>query len=152
LFPGRNYLPNAIDGLREDIMTRPIEFRAWNSKIKEMEIVISIEWFFNEDTKKFDKPDVVTPKSQLKDQPILMQFTGLLDKNGKKVFEGDIVQWMSHRGRKEILIQAKIGWGTCGFWTQGWLDKLDMNYHNMEVIGNIYENPDYLSEGGRDET
>ncbi len=71
----------------------------------------------------------------------LMQFTGLKAKNGKEIYEGDLVQWVYARR----LVKGEIAWATCGFWIKGWLNTLESQYHwPCEVVGNIYENPELL--------
>lgn len=62
---------------------------------------------------------------------ILMEFTGLLDKNGKEVFEGNILKDVTN-GIIEIVegFDFSFGW------------KQNLNY--KEVIGNIFENPKLL--------
>ena len=75
----------------------------------------------------------------------LMQSTGLFDKNGKEIFEGDIVKMakdvysdltcyeiVRHRGGAYRLESNQHG---CELW---------LRHTNCEVIGNIYENPELL--------
>lgn len=77
----------------------------------------------------------------------LMQCTGLKDKNGKLIFEGDIVNvcHVSQIGNKEYciaVVEYKYGtyWASCKYGAAA------LNCDNMtyEVIGNIYENPELL--------
>jgi len=79
---------------------------------------------------------------EVSDRYILMQYTGLKDKNGKEIYEGDIVEF--HYGslgsfREEIIFNDG------GFWI---LRKDGSNFmpsiEFREVIGNIYENKDLL--------
>lgn len=77
---------------------------------------------------------------------ILMQFTGLHDKNGKEVFESDIVEitdtfhtypvaikWDVKRARWSFDVREPECYGDLDEWT------------NMEIIGNIYSNPELLT-------
>lgn len=79
----------------------------------------------------------------------MMQFTGLLDKNGKEVYEGDIVDY---KERSQIG-NAQVIWNGRGYFellfpsgNRNFIP--DPNTHNIYgfvVIGNIYENPELLT-------
>jgi uncharacterized phage protein (TIGR01671 family) len=114
---------------------RPIEFRAWFKKSKEM---------FKVDCINFKSRTITLIRRQMAgmwsfEDIELMQFTGLLDKNGKKIFEGDIVHFID--GNYQVSwCEIRYGGGYCA---------ISENNHRqltaeIEVIGNIYENPELL--------
>lgn len=84
------------------------------------------------------------------------QFTGLKDKNGKKIFEGDVVRYsMREIGGKDSfatnpVIFAEGGFAVGCYFLNHWLwDGLDGNIRidGIEVIGNIHDNPELLGGG-----
>lgn len=73
----------------------------------------------------------------------LMQYTGLKDKNGVEIYEGDIVRENGEFGEDDRYV---VEYEFNGFWLKGRGDnEFDFgNPDNMEVIGNIWENPELL--------
>ena len=72
------------------------------------------------------------------------QFTGLLDKNGKKIFEGDIVEGRNWLHEDRLIY--RVVWELNGFY---YCDEDDERWHpghinEVEVIGNIHDNPELL--------
>ena len=108
-------------------MARKIKFRGWHTKEK----------YILEDIDFLDRDDFE-----------LMQFTGLYDKNGKEIYEGDIVSGVNGSingiGMKFTM---SIKWDDHRVGFNIPLFKNDYNpTHYYEVIGNIYENPELLEE------
>ncbi len=66
------------------------------------------------------------------------QFTGLTDKSGVKIFEGDIVTCINYHGK----VEGSIGYSTSKFYlscSSGYSDEYLFNCSEIEVIGNIYD-------------
>lgn len=126
------------------------KFRAWHKTWEEMGKVKRIR--FDDDanatTILFIGKDLgVNAKI---DEFEIMQSTGLKDKNGKEIFEGDIVDY---KGRKAI-----IKWhGSYASFIYRFVDELHkrnaeweplyLAYYNFEVVGNKFENPELLEVG-----
>ena len=121
---------------------RTIKFRAWHKQRKEMLPVIDIEYLMTNGS-------LITNYKDFVDNiyPNIMQFTGLLDKNGVEVFEGDVVKSNSHKPTT-FKIEFIEG-GFCA--TQSEHNyPLDINHFYpstgcmIEVIGNIFQHPHLL--------
>ena len=71
------------------------------------------------------------------------QFTGLLDKNGKKIFEGDIVDILTENEKIGVVAYEDGGFlvNADGFCVDF---HSNINGTDLEVIGNIYDNPELL--------
>ncbi len=113
---------------------REIKFRVWDGQ--NMEYIKPV-WF--EELGIYHYEDFSKCAKEL--HCILMQYTGLKDKNGKEIYEGDIVK------QKPILCdEEKIG-VTSIRTTQGvCFGAYPYFVSPCEVIGNIYENPELLKE------
>ena len=76
------------------------------------------------------------------------QYTGLTDKNGKKIFEGDIVEYQEECG--EIVYSTEEARFNVEFDT--WCTDFDHIYdYEVEVIDNIHDNPELLKDSNEDD-
>lgn len=133
-------------------MVREIEFRAWLKQEKKMvevkEIIFAPEKQIAYDAEYRNGKSLPFHYLNYKlfNDIELMQYTGLKDKNGVKIFEGDIVKC----GKKIAVV--KYGYHNCGCChdvygftvldKNGVTDAFSFGY--CEVIGNIYENKELL--------
>lgn len=133
---------------------REIKFRSWDKNNETME-------YEGYGDNSGDRSSSYYPRIELNgyvcdeshDSFVLMQFTGLIDKNGEEIFEGDILKWKDKK-----YIKAVVEWGEQADQAR-WLvvenldvyDLSDLAHRNLverieaEVIGNIYENPDLVA-------
>ena len=96
----------------------------------------SLIWSNELDTKAWVLPETVG------------QFTGLTDKNGKKIFEGDIVESFDIFNHWDGY--GIVNWNeTFNSWCMGERLMYCDRIATYEVIGNIYDNPELLGGGGR---
>lgn len=140
-------------------MSREIKLRAWNKEWSMMSMVDKIE---------FDNgvPVSVSVTIQASDYDhkgewedyeigkdiILQQFTGLHDKNGKEIYEGDIVRSGKEYNYYTGLNSEIYGGRLYEIKNNGWRFYIephslyDIDFKDLEVIGNIYENKELLKQ------
>ena len=126
------------------LVNRPLVFRAWNKNWQEMEHEV------------YD----ISPSEDY----VFMQQTGLQDKNGKEIYEGDIIP-ITFESHENYGIKYGADFTLNGFvrynhYQARYEIKFPDNEHNiissefgwavleLDVIGNIYENPEKLQKGG----
>lgn len=115
-------------------MEREIKFRAWDKRTGRMHEVGQIDFghtvFCYVDT----DMQIDIPWDKLE----LMQYTGLKDKDGTEIYEGDIViQLTSYEKREERCVIKSDG---------SWFVGSAYASTEWQVIGNIYENPELLED------
>ena len=142
-------------------MRREIKFRFWNHIVNRMSEVYTLEQLHKE---KVTWTNVIE-----------LQYTGLQDKNGKEVFEGDIIKWKTTRyhneeHQKKQVAMPKFFISPVLFHEGSFLvnesdkvcldveiydtflicffsDSMDNKFDfKAEVIGNIYQNPELLNK------
>jgi len=115
------------------------KFRAWSKVEKIMSDVKKIDFCNGEiDARSFEETEI--------EEVVLMQSTGLFDKNGKEIFEGDALKnndypnqtFICKHSRLQASFQAESlnGLLTLSLWKD--------EERDWQVLGNIYENPELL--------
>lgn len=125
---------------------REIKFRAWDKKMKSMMHVAAIH---------FERQELMICKDPAEGRGVtwpfsdfeLMQFTGLHDKNGREIYDGDVVLTGKYEDKKDDIFVVR--WAHCGFVFDPIDEELDLEeiifHEKSEIIGNIHENPELLS-------
>lgn len=124
---------------------REIKFRAWDREMQEWYLWETIEAEFLGLILQGKYPEF-----------ILMQYTGLKDKNGKEMYEGDILEWSVTETHGGVVRQLDVvEWENGAFITrspkyqdgESFYDDGNREQITTEsiVIGNIYENPELLN-------
>ena len=134
-------------------MSREIKFRAWLKEEKKMVIVETID-FTDKSMQYLEKNEIIDAyllRRMIFDDVELMQYTGIKDKNGKEIYEGDIV--LIRIDKTNILHKTIVKFKHGAFIADIignndyiYLFHFGFNKDDFEVIGNIYENKNLLEE------
>ena len=127
---------------------RELKFRAWDVVDKVMKDSFTLcnliggydcGYRVDKDLPFIDEEDENNPDT------IIMQYTGLKDKDGREVYEGDVVRYKDRY--VDGFRDAEVAFDECGWRLDGDLMS-DWRYgsSSFEVIGNIYENPELLEQ------
>ena len=127
-------------------MSREIKFRAWDGLNRHMFYPAFLEIESNHVRSWTGAPNGGLGMGY---NAILMQYTGLKDKNGKEIYEGDIVEtvYTDHKKHKGVIYSqpTRLNWSVkhSPFANQD-LFVYSRPDCSVEIIGNIYENPELL--------
>ena len=114
---------------------REIKFRAWDKRQQKWYHKV-IEWVFG-------KPrGSIGQLPELPEGIVLMQYTGLRDKNGKEIYEGDIVNLIPN-GYVPIMAEVRITTSGVIYYDTD-VEVAGATWGEVKVIGNIYKNPELL--------
>lgn len=125
---------------------REIKFRAWDKTINYMDDRVRVTTIENEIV--VEALDGFTKWREL-DDFVLMQYTGLKDKNGREIYEGDIILAGHYMWKCKVVWDEKcarfIGLTNDKDVSIVYVGMVDKNNESaVEVVGNIYENPELL--------
>jgi len=143
-------------------MTREIKFRAWD---KRFNLMLYPDNFYNEYISADGKVIEIEEWSDysgggfhtndVSQDYILMQYTGLKDKNGKEIYEGDVIETEKmeysdsghYIGTVKVLGKVVFNNGRYALHLEtGAMPDLSFALSFHEIIGNKYENPELLQE------
>jgi len=124
---------------------REIKFRAWDDELRKM--------FFSQ-KEQFDDALLLRFKHFDTEEPVYMQYTGLKDKDGREIYEGDIVEerWDNPLSGGENVDRYTVSISDNGLYKmvhssgeERWYRTLFLRYKEIKIVGNIYENPELLT-------
>jgi len=133
-----------VENAEVDCGMHDIRFRAWDAVEKKMVRVTSLSWEYPSGLE-VNGSNVSLPEH-------LMQFTGLTDRHGKEIWEGDVVKWEC----REKTYQNRVYWDEAyamfqvkNFYDSGQDSPCDAFSEDckFEVLGNLYEHPKCLDFG-----
>lgn len=136
-------------------MNDRFRFRVWNTRTKKLREVAQITLDARQHGRTSEIGNMETCHLVYQPHLVLEQCTGLKDKNGRLIYEGDIVQHDTAAGPKCWPVLFKDGCFVLPYESgNAWLGKVIQNCpysSGVVVVGNIHDNADLL-EGGNEQT
>lgn len=137
-------IKNIIDMKANHKIEKP-SFRAWYRKNKWMDydffIYADEGEIYTDDVRHYDTPNIEIEKVE-ENNYVIMEYTGKKDKNNVKIFDKDIIKTINENNTTKIFMVDK------DYFYTGFIpfnkERNDFNPHNVEVIGNIYVNPEMI--------
>ena len=130
-------------------MNRPIKFRGKGKK--------DGKWYFGNlyDRDTYGRTHICTINEGCLniDPNTVGQFTGLLDRNGKEIYEGDIILYGGSIQHEVMFRHGAFGYLIYGGWFVSYAGNTNFTFNPLnrskehEVIGNIHDNPELLKGG-----
>lgn len=135
---------------------REIKFRVWDKGFMDEDVLVDSRGAFGDPEKHYNTPNIeIEPYSE---NAVIMQYTGLKDKNDKEVYEADVIEYQGYPTNPDYRERRLVKWVKGGFiikhiWSndkmpheseymmQLWYATIPERY---VVIGNIYQTPELL--------
>jgi len=142
-------------------MSRPLKFRAWTGATLEYNVMVGkFGAFYCAGIDPTDSACLSSANTIYGAETPIMQFTGLLDKNNKEIWEGDVIKVASkfllgfQSNRTEPAPLKSVSFNNGSFVIMGVNEYVALSHvirnqisgDSIEVIGNIYENPELLTK------
>ena len=124
---------------------RDIKFRAWDKVVKDMVPIKTIDFGKDGAECAVDFCDINGDLTGKNPEWVLMQSTGMKDKNGVEIYEGDVL-FHPLQGRRKVFYPYSETVASYGLRNidNGFGSTLQDSHAVWEVIGNIYESPELL--------
>ena len=118
-------------------MQREIKFRAWVKEDSEMK-----GYMITHDSPELNYSELIDTHNE-NGNTILMQYTGLTDKNGKEIYEGDVLEFPFEMGIVYVINDG-FRFAIKSFGSQTIEYESEEVLKQTKIIGNIYENPEFI--------
>lgn len=126
--------------IRENIKMREIKFRGWDSELKTMVYLNELTGYIGYNCNAVKAINTILNEDDYGFE--YMQYTGLKDWNGKEIYEGDILSDEAYQN-----VKGEVYFEDGSFMVDLGNNRPlfeDMQDYKLEVIGNIYENPELI--------